>query len=47
MNMSWNYTEGTTLFIDEVIHVQVTLELQEDVGAGEFWWDGWFEAVPA
>lgn len=47
MSMSWNYTEGTVLHINEVIHVQVILDLPDhDIGAGEYWWDGWFEAIP-
>lgn len=46
MSMSWNYTEGTVLSTDEVIHVQVVLDLPENIGAGEYWWDGWFEAIP-
>lgn len=37
-NTYWNYTD-TTLPVGETIVVEITLELPEDVGSGEYWWD--------
>jgi len=45
MEMSWDY-DGSTLQVYEHKQVTISLDLPDDSSAGEWWWDGWFEAVP-
>jgi len=45
-NTSWNYT-GSTLPVGETIVVEITLELPEDVGSGEYWWDSGISCTAA
>ena len=45
-NTYWNYTDST-LPVDETIVVEITLELPEDVGSGEYWWDSGISCTTA
>jgi len=45
-NTYWNYT-GSTLPVGETIVVEITLELPEDVGSGEYWWDSGISCTAA
>lgn len=46
MTMSWDY-DGSKLEVGQVKQVIISLDMPDEIGGGEFWWDGWFEAIPA
>lgn len=54
--LTWDYDGSELPYEDDlgtperedVLKVRLTLEIPDlDFGAGEYWWDGWFEAIPA